>query len=158
MLVDEESKIVIPETRLLISDVNKELIKYLANRPELLRDIRPRKFEQVIAEIFSDKGYKVELTPPTRDGGFDIYAAKNDTFGKLLYLVECKRYATTNKVGVEIVRSLNGVLNQHRATAGIIVTTSSFTARAVDFETPFQHQMSLKDFEDLKGWLKEYKV
>lgn len=157
MLLDEESKIVIPETRLLISDVNKELIKYLASRPELLRDIHPRKFEQIIAEIFSDKGFNVELTPATRDGGFDMYAAKNDAFGKLLYLVECKRYATTNKVGVEIVRSLNGVLNQRRATAGIIVTTSSFTSRAIDFATPFQHQMSLKDFEDLNCWLKEYK-
>jgi restriction endonuclease Mrr len=138
-----------------VIEVNEELIAYLAKRPELLRDLHPRKFEQVIAEIFKNKGFDVELTPATRDGGFDVLAARKDPFGENLYLIECKRYSLTNKVGVEVVRGLYGNKVAKRATMGIIATTSYFTRDAVNFASPLQYELSLKDFDAVKMWLKK---
>jgi len=136
--------------------VNDEVIQYLARHPELLHDLNPRRFEELIAELFAKEGFAVALTQRTRDGGKDIYALKNDKFGKSLYLIECKRYATTNKVGVETVRGLYGVVTAENATKGIIATTSSFTKGALDFASPLQYKLSLRDFEALKEWLAEY--
>lgn len=138
-------------------EVNAELIKYLTKHPEFLYELNPRKFEELIAEIFKDMGFSVDMTPPTRDGGRDIHAIRSDALGSSLYLIECKRYASSRKVGVEPVRSLYGVVQSERATTGIIVTTSSFTQDAIDFATPLQYQMSLRDFDELKKWLVNFK-
>jgi restriction endonuclease Mrr len=99
----------------------------------------------------------VELTLRTRDGGRDLFALRSDTFGKSLYLVECKRYAASRKVGVEVVRGLYGVLQADRATKGVIVTTSSYTKDAIEFATPLEYQLSLRDFEALKEWLVSFR-
>ncbi|SFS82869.1 restriction endonuclease [Paenibacillus sp. 453mf] len=145
------------EINLEVLDVNAQLIKYLAMYPELLREIDPRKFEEVVAEIFHKKGFTVTLTPRTRDGGKDIYAIQNGMFGRQLFVIECKRYSSTNKVGVELVRGIYGVKVAERATAAMLVTTSTFSKDAIDFASPLKYELSLKDYTDLKSWLKEYK-
>ncbi|WP_256815811.1 restriction endonuclease [Cytobacillus sp. Bac17] len=143
--------------RVDFTDINTELIKYLSENPELMQKIDPRKFEELVAELFNRKGYDVSLTQRTRDGGKDIYAIKNDSIASTLFVIETKRYSKTNKVGVEIVRSLYGVKTAERANVGMIVTTSSFTKAAIDFASPLNYELSLRDFENLKEWLKEYK-
>ncbi len=153
---DGSSSLLIPENRLVVSSANDGLIKYLAKHPELLYTLEPRKFEELVAEIFRDKGYNVELTPKTRDGGKDIYAIRKEPFGSLLYVIECKRYASSNKVGVEVVRGLYGVTQAEKATMGIIATTSTFTSTALDFAAPLKYQLSLRDYDALQEWLSEY--
>lgn len=96
--------------------VNDELIRYLAAHPESLRDLDPRRFEKLVAELFQRQAFEVTLTPRTRDGGKDVYAVKNDQFGSILYLIECKRYAAKNRVGVEAVRGLYGTVAAEKAT------------------------------------------
>jgi hypothetical protein len=46
-----------------LSEIDDELIKYLAQHPEGMHDMAPRKFEELVAAIFRAKGYTVELTP-----------------------------------------------------------------------------------------------
>ena len=52
-----------------------DLIEHFALNPEEMREMPHRKFEELIAEIFSRFGYDVELTKQTRDGGTDISSA-----------------------------------------------------------------------------------
>jgi hypothetical protein len=136
--------------------VNEELIRRLARRPELLREVDPRKFEEIVADIFADLKFQTQLTPRTRDGGRDVLAVRSETFGTSLYLIECKRYDSSCKVGVEFVRSLAGVVFQERATHGILATTSSFTKDAIDWARPLKYQLSLRDFEAVTSWLVDY--
>ncbi|WP_170140808.1 restriction endonuclease [Oceanobacillus arenosus] len=143
--------------RVDFTEVNAELIKYLSRNPELMYKLDPRKFEELVAEIFSKKGYDVSLTQRTRDGGKDIYAIRRDSIVSTLFVIETKRYSKTNKVGVEIVRGLYGVKSAERANVGMIVTTSSFTKDAIDFASPLNYELSLRDFNNLTEWLKEYK-
>lgn len=120
--------------RINISEVNDELLKLLINNPDYLYQLSSRRFEELIAEILIRKGYNVELTSVTRDGGKDIYAARQDDLGSFLYLVECKKYAPNHHVGIDVIQRLYGVVSDEKATAGIIVTTSYFTKSAKDFQ------------------------
>lgn len=149
-----------------ISDINKIHIievreiddwklKELNKNPTDIYQLAPRRFEEFIAEILMRKGYKVELTPSTRDGGIDIQVAREDDLGSFLYLVQCKRYKPTHKVGVEVLRELYGTLAMKKATYGIVVTSSSFSQPAQEFQQGCKHQMSLKDFDSIKQWLHE---
>lgn len=139
-----------------VSSANEEVLQILQKHPEFVWKLPSRKFEEVIAEILDRQGYEVSLTPASGDGGFDIFAAKKEGLGQFLYLVECKRYVPPNKVGVEIVRSLYGVLQAKRATAGAIVTTSFFTAGAEAFQREVQHQLHLHDYIALQKWMADF--
>lgn len=136
-----------------VSDTNSALLEKIRSDPTLLRDLSPRRFEEVIAELLALQGYAVDLTPPSQDGGFDIYAARKDGLGRFLFLVECKRYTPPNKVGVSIVRSLHGVVQQKQANAGIVVTSSFFTKGAQEFQQSIPYQMQLQDYIALQQWL-----
>jgi putative zinc finger/helix-turn-helix YgiT family protein len=144
------------EIRLTIEEVNDLLIKYLATHPEVMREVHPRRFEELVAELFRRMGYDVMLTPRSKDGGFDILAFHKKSVGKLLTLVECKRYSPDHKIGVGLVRSLYGVIEEKRATHGVIATTSSFTRGARAFQQNLEYRLSLRDFNDLATWCKEY--
>jgi restriction system protein len=146
------------EQRIIIdaSAANAEVLKLLDKQPDLLWQVPSRRFEELVAEILHKQGYEIELTPASADGGFDMYAAKKDGIGTFLYLVECKRYTPPNKVGVEIVRALNGVVQSKQATAGAIVTTSYFTTGAEKFQREQEHRMHLHDYIVLRRWVSEY--
>jgi hypothetical protein len=161
-----EPKIIIPESR-IITDINlinaniPALIKFLSENPDHLHKIEPREFEEIIAEIFRSKGFEVELTKSTRDGGKDIIAIERHDLGfGTKYFIECKRYSLTNKVGVELVRALHGVKNiRNGPNKVILATTSTFTRGAIDFasnQAPSEWDISLKDYNDVLNWISSY--
>jgi HJR/Mrr/RecB family endonuclease len=139
-----------------IVTVNDEVLAHLKSHPTLLYELTPRKFEEVISAVLKGLGYDVELTRQTRDGGKDLYAVHHSSLGDHLYLVECKRYAPDRPVGVDIVRSLYGVVQQERATMGVVVTTSYFTKAAREFRNAVSYSLALKDYKDLEHWLGDY--
>lgn len=144
------------EERQIITDVsraNEDLLEKVYAAPEVLYDLSPRRFEEFVAELLDRLGYEVTLTPASNDGGKDIYAAKKDDLGSFLYVVECKKYAPDNHVGVGLIRQLNGVVQAERATAGILATTSFFTRGAKEFQARLSNQISLKDYLGIQEWL-----
>lgn len=142
--------------RIDLQEINAELIRHLAAHPEMMRRLDPRKFEQLVAELFRDKGYEVTLTPRSNDGGLDILAIEKSDIGSALTLIECKRYAKSNRVGVDIVRGLYGVVEQKKATRGIIATTSFFTKGAKAFRDTLPYRLGLADYDNLKKFLDEF--
>jgi hypothetical protein len=133
-----------------------DVIPKLNQNPETLFAIHPRQFEQLIAHLFDDRGYSVELTPQSRDGGRDVIVRAQTGFGDLLFLVECKRNRPNRPVSVGLVRSLLGVVEDEEATMGVLITTSSFTKNALELGERHKYRLKLKDFEHIKKWLSEY--
>ncbi len=138
-----------------------ELILALKSCPYLLPDLSPRKFEEVIAEVFRGKGFVVDLTKRTRDGGKDIIAFHTDGLGiKSKYFIECKHYSADNKVGVDVVRALHGVMNtKDGPNKTILATTSTFTSgakRFVEKEAASKWDMTLADYDEIVRWLNDY--
>jgi len=145
------------EKRIIVDVVstNDTLLRTLRDSPELLYELTPRRFEEIVADVLARLGYQITLTPASRDGGKDIYAAKKDHLGTFLYVVECKRYAPDHPVGVGLVRQLNGVVQAEQATAGILAATSFFTREAKEFQRRISNQMSLKDYVGIQEWLND---
>ena len=132
-----------------------EFLRKLHANPRLLYELTPRGFEELVAELLGRLDYEVTLTPASKDGGKDIYAAKKDHLGTFLYVVECKKYAPDRPVGVGLVRQLNGVVQAEQATAGILATTSFFTKGAKEFQDTISFQLSLKDYLGIQDWLED---
>ena len=144
------------ETRILLEDINDEFMYFVANDPLRIYQLGHRKFEEFVAKLFADRGLEVNLTKSTRDGGYDIFAKVKNSFSEFIILAECKKYGPDNKVGVEIVRSLHGVVEEHKANQGIIITSSFFTKEAQQTQLRIGSRMALKDYNDLVEWIKPY--
>lgn len=156
-------QLILPENK-LITDVgpriilaNETIIERLKRQPSSIYDLPPRKFEELIADLLKDLGYEVELTPATRDGGKDILAYMNTPHGKLLCLVEAKRYRQDRSVGVELVRALYGTLIDADASSVMLVTTSSFSPDAQAFQQRHRYKLALRDYGDVVQWIEHYK-
>jgi restriction system protein len=158
---EEESSIYLPSEKKIITNLCSgvsELIHEVNKKPAILYDIDPRKFEELIAHIFSLQGFSVQLTKQTRDGGRDIIAIRCDLGIKSKYIIECKRYAPNKPVSVELVRALYGTQMQEGANKSVLATTSRFTQDARSFATEKNNTewfMDLKDFEDIRHWIGE---
>lgn len=140
-----------------LNEISRKLLESIAIKPELMYKLSPRKFEELIAKLLEDDGFNVQLTSKSRDGGRDIFASLSLPVGKILTLVECKKWSANKKVSVQPIRSLYGILMSERATNAMLVTTSTFTKPAADFIKSVKYQMSLKDYDDIKFWLNKYK-
>jgi len=90
--------------------------------------LSPRGLEILVAALYRELGYNVILTPPSRDGGRDVIAARETPGQREVIQIECKTH--TSPVGVTYVRQLRGVIERHRANRGILVTIGRFTRGA----------------------------
>jgi restriction system protein len=146
-----------PERMRLISavtEVSDELIQELSRRPELLYHLDPRKFEQLIAELYRRRGFETTLTPASGDEGADVYVVSHNDLGRTLWVVQAKRNAPERKVKAGVVRELLGTVTAKNASAGILITTSFFQPGAKDLEREFRYRLSLKDYLDLQQLLR----
>ncbi|WP_197998824.1 restriction endonuclease [Gimesia aquarii] len=135
------------------------IIDAITNNPQLMHGITPREFERLIAELlYAQEFENIVLTSESCDGGRDVLATKFVAGIPLLFAFECKRYAETNKIGVDILRTLLGTVNHAstKATVGVLVTTSTFTKGARDFIVTEPH-VDGKDFNELVTWVNDYK-
>ena len=125
-----------------------------------LASLDRRHFEQVVAELVRVKGFEVEVTKKTRDGGYDIVGIAHLGGIPLKLFVECKRKDVGNSVGVGIVRSVYGVHQTHGGpNKSIIASTTHFSDDAKRFasrEAQSEWDLSLFDFEHLVNWINQY--
>ncbi|MFC1869651.1 restriction endonuclease [Chloroflexota bacterium] len=140
----------------LIIPAQSYLVSLVKDHPESLFDITPRQFEELIAELFHDFGFDIELTQATRDGDRDIVAIYEAANIKTKYLIECKRYKSTTKVSLAIVQRLYGVKMSEAANKAILVTTSSFSKPANQFASSHVWDLDLKGYDDIIQWVDDY--
>jgi restriction system protein len=110
-----------------LNAVYAEISEQIARGKVHLYELSPRKFEEFIAALFENHGYKVELTQTTRDGGYDVIAIGRNPLGlDLRIIVECKRNRPDRPVELSVARALWGVLTDpaNQFDRGIIATTS----------------------------------
>jgi restriction system protein len=96
---------------------------------ESIRNLSWQKFELLVAEAYRRQGFKViENRNGGADGGIDVRLAKNGQH----HLVQCKQWKK-QKVGVNIVREMYGVLIAEKANTVIIIISGFFTTEAERF-------------------------
>jgi hypothetical protein len=116
-----------------------ELASHLKRKPDDYYTLRPRRFEELIADVYRHLGFQVELTQQTHDGGIDIMVLNN---GQLQQIVQCKRYAASRKISVATVREILGVAVFARVSRAAIVATTSYSAFAAGFANAVNQQLS----------------
>lgn len=95
--------------------------KWLAQHKNLLawRKIDGRVFEEVVAAIFENLGYKTKIIGGAGDRGIDVIAEKDN---KKIF-IQCKQMEV---VGPKHIREFIGALDD--GADGLLVTTGGFTA------------------------------
>ena len=137
-----------------VDEISDELIRELAVHPDRLYELNPRRFEELVAELYRRRGFEATLTPASGDEGVDVYVVSNDELGRTLWVVQAKRYAANRKVGAGVVRELLGTVYAKNASAGIVVTTSFFEPGAVRVEQEFEYRIALRDYLSLQDMLR----
>jgi superfamily II DNA or RNA helicase len=97
--------------------------------------------EDRVADLLARQGYQVQRVGGRSDGGVDVIAEKQDAVGTRTRLyVQCKE--TREPVGVEVVRSLYGVLPPgDRGVTAVVASPAGFTADARSFADARQVQL-----------------
>lgn len=146
-----------PERRgfdLAVAEFSDDLIAYLAANPEQIYTLTPRRFEELVAELYRRRGFEATLTPASGDQGVDIYVVRRDDLGTSLTVVQAKRYAPNRKVGASVVRELVGTVDLQRASTGVLITTSGFEPGARRVEEQYRYRLALRDYVGLQELLR----
>ena len=130
-----------------------ELVRYFDSNPDEIFSLMSREFEVFVSKLLEKFGYNVTLGKGSRDGGVDIFAERRGLFGTELTLVQCKRNRKDRKVGEPVVKQLYGDIESRKATKGLLVTTSSFTATALGYIESIKYRMSPIDFDKLQNMI-----
>ncbi|MGH3793607.1 MAG: restriction endonuclease [Pseudonocardiaceae bacterium] len=99
-------------------------------RPVLLQ-MPPVEFEHLVRQLFEAMGMKSWVTQASRDDGVDAVAVNEDPIMGGLCVIQAKRYSGV--VPADAVRALAGVMDDKRASRGVLVTTSWFGKATHDF-------------------------
>lgn len=138
---ESESVLAVDEDRLTPDEVMRKAAKELetALAGELLQKVlagTPAFFESVVVRLLIAMGYggsvndlDKALVGKSGDGGIDG-VIDQDPLGLDRIYVQAKRYADGNNVGAGAIRDFFGSLDRFKATKGLFVTTSTFSASA----------------------------
>lgn len=142
---------------IILPTVQPKDFKQLLAHPEELQTISSRDFEELIAELLSADGWRVDLVARHNAPGPDIIAVSSKFIQgvPLKLIVECKRYSEQTPVDINVVRKVMYWVNEeYRATMGMIATTGRFTSDAIEQAKEYhQWRLDLKDQSQIIRWL-----
>jgi restriction system protein len=102
---------------------------------DVILNATPRFFENLVLDLLHAMGYGTSRTDLQRVGGVGDEGIDGiislDRLGLEKVYVQAKRWQ--NSVGRPDVQAFYGALRGQRANKGVFITTSSFTAQAIDF-------------------------
>lgn len=149
-----------PEERLVTSySTIREAVA--ADILDRIRSCSPAFFEHLVVDVLVAMGYGGSRLDAGRklgrtgDGGVDGLI-KQDKLGLESIYIQAKRWQ--NPVGASIVRDFAGALEGARASKGVLLTTSRFTADAADYVTRISKTIILIDGEQLARLMFDHDV
>jgi len=138
----------------LRADLEAELL-------EQVKNTSPAFFERLVVELLVRMGYGGTLRDAGQavgksgDGGIDGII-KEDRLGLDVIYIQAKRWDST--VGRPEIQKFAGALQGHRARKGIFITTSGFSADAIDFASRIDSTIVLIDGAALARYMIDHNV
>ncbi|AHF94126.1 hypothetical protein OPIT5_06090 [Opitutaceae bacterium TAV5] len=127
-------------------DIHAEVFEHFGQKPEDLKRLTWRQYEQFLDSIFRNQGFFTELGPGRNDGGIDIRLYQSATVPELVTIVQARRY-TRKPIGLEAVAALFGHAVKERAKHAIFATTSRFLPGARKFAISMENEIDLPTIE-----------
>jgi Restriction endonuclease len=107
----------------------EELGTYLKQHFSDAYNLPWRRFEELVQDVFKQRGFHTRLTQATRDDGADVILL--DDGGNKNAIVQVKRFGEDRRVGIGLVRELIGAQLLHGVHISYLVTSSTFTQDAL---------------------------
>jgi restriction system protein len=155
-LRDNAEALIASSFELLNAELGREIV-------ERVHSFSPAFFERLIIDLLVRMGYGGGRAEMGRalgrvgDGGVDG-VIKEDELGLDVVYVQAKRLDPDNGVPLREVRDFVGGLEGHRATKGVLVTTSYFPSTAYDFITRVSKRVVLIDGQELASLMIRHRV
>jgi len=87
-------------------------------------------FEEFIGELWERRGWETHVTRPSRDGGIDVIATRDDPFSQK-QLIQTKRFAPDHNVTKKLIEQYAPLKQvEENVDAVVIITTGDFTESA----------------------------
>lgn len=148
------------ELRLAYKKINTALQTDILSK---VRTVTPAFFEELIVELLLAMGYGGAVEDAGRalgrtgDNGIDG-VIDQDPLGVDQIYIQAKRYAQGNNVGAGDIRDFFGALNLKKAQKGIFITTSAFSASAVQTANDLGSRIVLIDGVELAKLMLRYNI
>lgn len=95
-----------------------------------LRQMDEYEFEELVADVWEQRGWETTVTTGSNDRGIDVIAVKSNPFNQK-HLIQAKRYSAGQKIGSPDIQQYDSLRRQGSdVDAVVIVTTSSFSSPA----------------------------
>jgi len=127
------------------------------------RKVSPAFFEQLLIELLLAMGYggsgegAAHALGKSGDNGIDG-VIDQDPLGVDQIYIQAKRYNEGKNIGAGDIRDFFGALNLKRAQKGIFITTSDFTASAIETAQNLGGRIVLINGRELAGLMLRYNV
>jgi restriction endonuclease Mrr len=116
-----------------IADLSRLLARIIAKNPRELDHIEWRDMERMLASIFDELGFKVRLTPSSKDGGKDIILEFSISGAmEQSYLVEIKHWRSKQKVGQGYINDFINVIAKEKSQGGLYLATYGYSDNAFE--------------------------
>jgi HJR/Mrr/RecB family endonuclease len=95
-----------------------------------LRSLDAYSFEELVADLWTERGWNAVATTESGDRGIDVIAERQDPIPEK-QLIQVKKYAEGNTVGSRDIQQYSSLRHQQNGVdAVVVVTTSTFTKQA----------------------------
>lgn len=129
---------------------------------QMVKDQNPLFLENLVVQLMHAMGYggwskaSGETTQYSADGGVDGFI-NDDPLGLDTIYLQAKRY-TDNTIGRPDLQAFVGALEMKRARKGVFITTSRFSADALDYIKMIEKKVVLIDGEKLAALMVEHNL
>ncbi|HHW05673.1 MAG TPA: restriction endonuclease [Methanothermobacter sp.] len=96
-------------------------------------DLKKEKLVNFMARIMEESGFKVYKDFRTSKYLVDIYGTLPTAIGDISVVVACKNYDEKWKVGLDVLKEMEMVAKNLKASKIVIVTTSDYTKQAINY-------------------------
>jgi HJR/Mrr/RecB family endonuclease len=95
-----------------------------------LQRIDPYDFEEFIADLWQEQGWRTKVTQASNDGGIDVIASKG-LIRRETWAFQVKRHGPNTKVGTPDIQQYSSLPHQHRKIDRVaIISSNEFTKGA----------------------------
>jgi restriction system protein len=147
-----------------IEDAYQTLRQALADSIlDSIRGCKPEFFEKVVVELLVAMGYGGSIEDAGKsvghsgDGGIDG-VIKEDRLGLDKVVVQAKKYQEEQAVGRPQIQQFIGAMDMAKASEGVFITTSCFSAPAVKSLGDTQKTIVLIDGEQLANYMIDFDI
>lgn len=129
--------------RIVVEDIDQTTQDFILKT--LSRELKGRPFEDFVAQLLNQMGYRTRVSPEGPDAGIDIIAHR-DELGFEPPIIKVQVKSTEGSIGDPVVSALYGKVEQNEY--GLLVTLGNFTNQAKNFARS-KSNLRLIDGEEL---------